>query len=75
MAMNDRQPLWSRTDFILADLIDATNAVAWLTANHDVARAQRSKYPDPYPRPGDKPKGYAVTAEKLLAFRERTRRG
>lgn len=75
MAMNERQPLWSRTDFILADLVDATNSVAWVSANKDVERRNQSKFPDPYPRPGaDKGHKATITAADLLAFRERTRR-
>lgn len=78
MAMNDREPLWSRTDFILADLVDATNSVAWISANKDVERRRQSSFPEPYPRPGTKKAGAKRTAKisaaDLLAFRERTRK-
>ena len=74
MAMNDGQPLWSRTDHILADLIDRVAALTWVVGNKDVAERNRTQYPDPYPRPGDQPKTSVVTAEKLREFRERTRK-
>lgn len=77
MAMNESQPLWSRTDFILADLVDAANATAWVTANKDVERRNQSKFPEPYPRPGMEKAGKKkanITAADLLAFRERTRK-
>lgn len=78
MAMNERQPLWSRTDFILADLVDAMNSVAWIMANREVPKAKQSKFPAPYPRPGaDKAsgkRGSTISADDLLAFRERTRK-
>jgi hypothetical protein len=78
MAMNERQPLWSRTDFILADLVDATNSVAWIAANKEVPKARQTKFPEPYSRPGMAKAGAARTAKidatDLLAFRERTRR-
>ncbi len=72
--MNEGQPLWSRTDFILADLVDAANAMTWVTANRELARHERQPYPEPYPRPGLKPKK-TITAADLVAFRERTKRG
>lgn len=75
MAMNKSEPLWSRTDFILADLVDATNSVGWIAGNKDVPRKDHSKYPEPYPRPGMAKAGEAkVSAAALLAHRERTRR-
>ncbi|MET9425649.1 hypothetical protein ABZY06_33935 [Streptomyces sp. NPDC006540] len=74
MAMNNREPLWSRTDHMIADLIDSTTALRWLIANKDVPENRRRPFPDPYPRPGDKPKKHVVTAEALAAFRERTRK-
>lgn len=75
MAMNKGQPLWTRTDFILADLIDASNGVAWCVANKDVPSKSQSKFPKPYPRPGMDEVKAKITAADLLAFRERTRRG
>lgn len=77
MAMNESQPLWTRTDFLIADLIDTTNSVAWVTANKDVPRKDQGKFPDPYPRPGmEKAAGKAkISAADLLAFRERTKKG
>lgn len=75
MAMNKDQPLWGRTDFILADLIDATNATSWYVTNKDVPKKNQSKFPEPYPRPGLAKAGESkVTAEQLLAHRKRTRR-
>lgn len=78
MAMNERQPLWSRTDFILADLIDATNSVAWITANKEVPKRNQSKFPEPYSRPGMEKAGAhrtaKISADALLSFRERTRK-
>lgn len=74
MAMNGREPLWTRTDYILADLWDAMN---WNTAvTVGVAAGKEPKQPTPYPRPGDKstPK-HTITAADLVAFRERTQRG
>ncbi|MFD5308182.1 hypothetical protein [Streptomyces ardesiacus] len=72
IAMNGKEPLWSRTDYILADLIDSNNAVAWLVANQDVPATRKSTFPDPYPRPGDQPRKREITAADLKAFRERT---
>jgi hypothetical protein len=73
IAMNGQEPLWSRTDYILADLIDSNNGVAWLVANRDVPKRNQSSYPESYPRPGaeTKPKK-SITAADLKAFRERT---
>lgn len=74
-AMNKGEPLWTRHDFLLADVFDATQGVAWAVANKDVGRKDQSKYPEPYPRPGGaEPKKAKITAADLLAFRERTRR-
>lgn len=72
IAMNGKEPLWSRTDYILADLIDSNNGVAWLVANQDAPQWKRSQFPDPYPRPGDTPKKRVITEADLKAFRERT---
>jgi hypothetical protein len=75
MALNESQPLWSRTDFILADLIDATNTTSWLVANKDVEKRKRAAFPDPYPRPGveSKKSKKQISEADLIAFRERTR--
>lgn len=69
-------PLWNRSDYILADIYDATQGVGWLTANKDVPRKDQTPAPKPYPRPGveEASKKANVTAADLLAFRERTRR-
>lgn len=77
MAMNDRKPLWTDTDFLLAAVIDATNNVAWTVANKDVPKKDWGKLPEPFPRPGmESSTGKkTITAEALLAFRERTKRG
>lgn len=73
-ALNEGEPLWTRTDFILADLVDATNGVQWTVANKDVERRNRQQLPEPYPRPGLKRrKRKEITAAELLAFRERTK--
>lgn len=72
-AMNG-EPLWSRTDFILADLVDSTNSVQWTIANKDQERRNRQPTPEPYPRPGlKKSTKKEITAADLLAFRERTK--
>lgn len=74
-AINKGKPLWTTTDFILADLYDAVEANTWVVANKDVPRHSQSKPPKPYPRPGmDEPKKATISAAALLAFRERTRR-
>lgn len=74
-AINRNEPLWSRTDFILADLVDAAQYTSWCVANKNVARKDQSELPKMYPRPGDDsgPKKALITADALLAFRERTR--
>ncbi|AKY02162.1 tail assembly chaperone [Streptomyces phage SF1] len=72
IAMNGKEPLWSRTDYILADLIDSNNGVAWLVANQEVPVWKRGKYPDPYPRPGMESRKKEITLADLEAFRERT---
>lgn len=76
MAMNEGEPLWGRTDHILADLVDAMNSNTWVLANHEAAKKDRSPFPEPYPRPGmvAPSKKREITAADLLAFRERTRR-
>ncbi|WP_328546789.1 hypothetical protein [Streptomyces platensis] len=75
-AINKGRPLWSTTDYLLADLVDSTMHTTWAIANKDVPRHEQSKPPRPYPRPGaDDPKKAKITAAALLAFRERTRRG
>lgn len=76
MAMNDGQPLWTHTHWLLADLIDATNGVAWQVQNKDVPRQYQVKPPKPYPRPGSEAASSKakISAAELLAFRERTRR-
>lgn len=76
-AMSGGEPPWGRTDYLLADLIDAVNAGTWVAANLQVERNKRQPFPDPYPRPSaetEKAKP-VVTAEALLAHRERTRKG
>ena len=73
-ALNKGEPLWTRTDFILADLVDATNGVQWTVANKDLERRNRQQLPEPYPRPGvERRKGKEITAADLVAFRERTK--
>lgn len=74
IALNGRDPLWTRTDHVLADLVDSVNSVAWITANHDRKRSEQTKFPEPYPRPGLVTTKHEVTAAALLAFRERTAR-
>jgi hypothetical protein len=75
-AINKGKPLWSTTDFLLADLVDVTQYTTWAIANKDVPRHEQSKPPKPYPRPGmDGPKKAKITAAALVAFRERTKRG
>jgi hypothetical protein len=76
MAMNDGQPLWTRTDFLLADAIDAANQTTWVVANKDVPMRNRAPFPEPYPRPGLEPvKRKTITAADLEAFRRRTSKG
>lgn len=75
MAMNDGEPLWTRTDFILADVWDA---IAYNTAvTVGVAAGKEPKDVATYPRPGGKPKSskHTITAADLVAFQERTQRG
>ncbi|WP_333731762.1 hypothetical protein [Streptomyces sp. IBSBF 3010] len=75
-AINDGKPLWSTTDYLLADLIDVSQNTTWVMANKDVPRHDQSKPPKPYPRPGmDQPKKANITAAALMAFRERTKGG
>ena len=75
-AINKGKPLWTTTDYILADLFDAVNHTTLAVANKDVPRHEQAKPMKPYPRPGsDEPKKATVTAAALLAFRERTKRG
>ncbi|MGW6920850.1 hypothetical protein ACWGA9_06135 [Streptomyces sp. NPDC054950] len=74
-AINDGKPLWTTTDYVLADVYDACQMTAWAVANKDVPRHDQSKPPKPYPRPGmDGPKKAKITAAALLAFRDRTQR-
>ncbi|MFE3409449.1 hypothetical protein ACFXMT_14265 [Streptomyces mirabilis] len=74
-AINKGKPLWSTTDFLLADLIDCVQYNTFAVANKDVPKKDQSKPPTPYPRPGmDEPKKAKITAAALKAFRERTRR-
>jgi len=76
MAMNKGEPLWTRTDFLLADAIDATNVTAWQVMVKDVPQRNRPPFPEPYPRPGleaKKPK--VITGAALEAFRKRTSKG
>jgi hypothetical protein len=73
-AINKGKPLWGTTDYLIADLIDATQYNTWAVANKDVRKQDQSKPPKPYPRPGmDEPKKAKITASALLAFRERTK--
>lgn len=74
--MNGRAPLWSTTDYLLADVYDGVNAVAWLTANKDVPKNKQSEQPKPYPRPGveSRPKK-TITGAALLEHAKRTRKG
>ncbi|WP_052844994.1 hypothetical protein [Streptomyces sp. NRRL S-31] len=73
-AINQGKPLWSTTDYLLADLIDVTQYNTWAVANKDVPRMDQSKPPQPYPRPGmNEPKKAKITAAALLDFRERTK--
>jgi hypothetical protein len=73
-AINKGKPLWTTTDFLIADLIDSTQYTTWVVANKDVKRQDQSKPPKPYPRPGmDGPKKATITAAALMAFRERTK--
>lgn len=72
----NKGPVWTNTDYLLADLVDATQHTTWVIANREVARHERSKPPEPYPRPGmDRPKKATITASALIAFRERTKGG
>ncbi len=69
--MNGREPLYTRTDFILMDLYDA---VSWNTYVTQAAAAGKAgPEPKPYPRPGAPTKKPAITAEALLDFQRRTR--
>ncbi len=76
-AVNKGEPLWTRTDYILADLIDASNGVQWTVAHKDVPRRNWQPFPKPYPRPGmesaQRRGKKTITAADLLAFRERTK--
>ncbi|MFI7009967.1 hypothetical protein [Streptomyces sp. NPDC050145] len=72
-SLNDGLPLWRQTDFILADLVDATAYETWVIANKDLERHNRKPMPEPYPRPGLEVKK-KITAADLAAFRARTRR-
>lgn len=75
MAMNNREPLWARTDYILADLWDALSYNTAVTVG--VAAGKEPKNVARYPRPGDEPTSTTktITAADLVAFRERTQRG
>lgn len=75
IAMNGGQWPWSQTDYILADLVDATLGVAYQVAHKDVPKHNRSPYPDPYPRPGAAVSKPVVTGAALLDHRQRTSRG
>ena len=75
MAMNEREPLWSRTDHILADLIDVTNYNTWALVNKDHEPRNRSKLPEPYERPGMAKSEPVITADKLRDFARRTQGG
>lgn len=70
-ALNDGKPPWRITDFVLADLVDATNNTTWVIANKDVEKHNRGAYPAPYPRPGLEAKK-RITAADLESFRKRT---
>lgn len=71
IAMNKREPLWTRTDFLLADVVDATNANTWMVQNKDVPERNRAPFPEPYPRPGYEPPK-KISAAALESFRKRT---
>lgn len=43
-------PSWSREAWMLADVVDAVNTVAWITAAVNSKRPPQK--PKPYPRPG-----------------------
>lgn len=75
VALNDGKPLWSLTNYQLADQYDAQQTTTWAVANKDVAPKNRTKAPEPYPRPGAGEKTTRkITAAALLAHRERTSR-
>ena len=69
--MNNREPLWTRTDHILADLFDA---VQWNTyVTQAAASGKPGTEPKPYPRPNAPTKQPAITADALIDFQRRTR--
>ena len=76
-AISSGAPAWGVTDYLLAELIDATNASTWVSANKNVETNKRQKFPEPFPRPGTEKvqQKNKVTAAALLAHRERTRKG
>lgn len=45
---------WSQESHLLAALIDAVQTLTWATVNMHVERAQRTRMPDPIPRPRPK---------------------
>lgn len=71
-AQNSRRPLWTTTDYLLADVYDA---VRWL--NWTIIAQQSKRRPDipvPYPRPGEGTRKTEITTADLLDFAERTRK-
>lgn len=55
-AMSRNEPAghgpWSRTDLLLAEVIDRVRDVEYVVASANAAKNQRPKRPQPYPRPG-----------------------
>ncbi|MFE9335275.1 hypothetical protein [Streptomyces sp. NPDC007063] len=71
-ALNDGEPVWSHTDYILADLVDAEHNTALQVVNKDVPQNKRARAPESYPRPGDEPKKKKISAAALLEHKRRT---
>lgn len=71
-ALNGGAPVWGQTEAMLADVYDAIQWTTWVLSAQGAKRPPPD--PTPYPRPGD-PKPLEITAEMLLNFRERTKRG
>ena len=72
---------WGRSDYLTANLIDVMQMVAWIIANKDVKKSQRSALPDPVARPADhrakesKALAMAREAKAFRAFQQRLRKG
>lgn len=45
--------MWDQGDYLVASLIDATMQQTWVIANNGLKEQDRSRQPDPVPRPAD----------------------